>query len=176
MKHIIILIIILVCTGAVYSQEAGQISDLASNHWSVSSMEGKKVLVVILPLYQDTAICNQLLRFKSRHADSVQLIGLVCTDSCGSSAEILTGLYSDLMASGVIISEGITEVTPDDVRESVLLWLSGKNKFSRQTEACFIGDKYFLSKRGELYAQLGHETSLDRQIVDNIVRNSLRDH
>ncbi|WP_315817186.1 hypothetical protein [Paraflavitalea speifideaquila] len=128
---------------------------------------------MILPLQEDTAIVNQLVRFKSRLGDSMTIIGLVCVSACNVSATTITGIYESAIQAGVIISAGSTALDPGTEPESLLKWLTDKSNNNRQTEPGVTGSKYFLTRQGKLYAQLGGADSLDLQLAENIARTKV---
>lgn len=142
---------------------AQMITDMHQQTFAVDSLEGKKILIVILPLQQDTAAIHQLVRFQQKFGDSVQVIGLV-------TSEVDTTIYQEVVARGAIITTGSTEQKPPNERRSVLQWLTDLNNNNRTTDPGVSGYKYFLSKQGRLYAELGPSTSLDGTLVENIVR------
>lgn len=145
---------------------AQTITDIHQQTFSVDSLGGKKILIIILPLQQDTAAINQLLRFQDRFSDSVQVIGLV-------TSEVDTVIYQEAVARGVIITMGSMELDPSTERRSVLKWLSDLNKNNRASDPGVLGYKYFLSKHGRLYAELGPLSDLDGTLVENIVRSKV---
>ena len=152
-----------------YAQTAGSIIDINDKAIKIDSLQGKKILLIILPVIKDTAIINQLLRFQKKYEKQVQVIGLVNTQSGGTTKEFYKNTYGDASTAGITISEGIQPVEKvTDERNSVIQWVSGRNK-NRELDRFATGSKYFISEDGRMSAQLGKETSLDAPLVKSIL-------
>lgn len=150
------------------AQTGSSITDVNDSAISINSLQGKKILLIILPLEKDTALINQLLRFQKKYEKKVQVIGLVMLQQSVPSREFYKETYSKASTSGIIVTNGLQPAgKAADVRESVIQWLTGKSN-NRQLDRYAAGSKYFLSEDGWLYAQLGKGVSLDDQIVKNL--------
>jgi hypothetical protein len=151
------------------AQVSGSITDINNNTISIKSLQGKKILLVVLPLQKDTAIINQLLRFQKKNEQRVTVIGLVTIQAGAPSKDFYKETYTEASQKGITITEGLATVeTVADERESVIQWLTGKSN-NRQLDRFANGSKYFLSEEGRLYAQLGKGTRLDDPLVACIV-------
>lgn len=167
-------IFLLLISGLLYygsrAQSQGSITDIYNKSMPIDSLQGKKILLIVLPLEKDSGVINQLLRFQKKYAQKAQVIALVNTRSVGSSSkEFYKETYAETSRDGITISEGFQPAEKvDSERASVIQWISGKNN-NRQLDRYATGSKYFLSEDGRLYAQLGKDVSLDDRIIQNIV-------
>lgn len=144
------------------------ISDVAGHSMDLDSCAGKKILVVILPQKQDTSVDGQLTRFQQVYSGEVVVIGLVTGDP-----DSLAGQYADLMTTGIFVTTGILDsTTVSDRRSSVIQYLSGISRSSTQTPDV-VGNKYFLSEKGSLYADGAYSMNLDSQIVSDIIHTQV---
>jgi hypothetical protein len=152
------------------AQPAARIMDIDNHGFSIDSMSRKKILVIVLPLQRDTAVVNQLLRFQSRHARQVRIIGLVCWGNSNPPVDSVRNIYEKLVNEGVIITQGMgaTDAAVNE-REGVLKWVSDMNR-NRRANPFAVGTKYFISEGGRLFAQPGKSSSLDSRVLDNIVQ------
>jgi len=156
-----------------YAQTAESIIDINDKAIKIDSLQGKKIILIILPVVKDTAIINQLLRFQKKYEKQVQVIGLVNTQSGETTKEFYKNTYGDASTAGITISEGIQPVEKvADERKSVIQWISSRNN-NRQLDRFATGSKYFISENGRLYAQLGKNTSLDDPFVKCIVNTQV---
>jgi len=169
MKKIVKLIICCWFYTSSSAQTTNSITDINNNAIGISSLQGKKILLVVLPTQKDTGVINQLLRFQKKNAERVTVVGLVTIQSGTLSKDAYKQTYGEVSQQGIIISEGLTNAgTTTDERESVMQWLTSKSNDRRQ-DRYTTGSKYFLSEDGRLYAQLGAAISLDDRVVQNIV-------
>jgi hypothetical protein len=158
---------------ASMAQSAKSFTDVNNKNIDIDSLQGTKLLIIVLPARTDTALNNQLLRFQKTYAQKVKVIGLVSVQAGTPSKESYATTYDSATKAGVIVSEGITSTTKaDNERASVLQWMTSRSN-SRQQDRYAVGSKYFLSEDGRLYAQLGKATSLDDPLVKCIVNTKV---
>lgn len=173
MKNILLVILCGLLFIVSTAQSARNISDVNNKAINLDSLQGKKILLIVLPLNKDTGIINQLLRFQKRYENRVQVIGLVNTRPGSPAKEFYKDAYNEATRSGITITEGLAHAEPvNNERVSVVQWVTGKSN-NRQADRFATGSKYFLSEDGRLYAQLGKELSLDDRIVQNIVNTNV---
>jgi hypothetical protein len=168
-------VILLLAAGSIraHAQQPATMTDLNNTSLVIDSLAGKKVLLLLLPLRQDTALTSQLLEFQARWRDSIRVIGLVCLADCQLSADSVRSWYNPLLGAGVFVTEGADSSRDGNPRESVIRWLSGRNRTERALDPGLSGSKFFLDKQGRLYAQPGASTSLRSSVIDNIVRTNV---
>lgn len=167
-KILIIIMYLLVCINSI-AQTALDITDIYNNTISTKSLQGKKILIVILPLQKDTAAINQLLRFQKKYEQKVAVLGLVTVQPGSPSADFYKNTYNDASKEGLMVTTGISiDNKAADERESTIQWLTAKSD-NRQADRYTTGSKYFLSEDGRLYAQLEKAINLDAPIVQSII-------
>jgi hypothetical protein len=173
MKKMLIILLINLIYQSSNAQSVRNITDVNNKNTSIDSLNGTKLLIMVLPSQSDTALNNQLLRFQKMYAQKVKVIALVNVQTGASTKEFYATTYAAASRSGIIVSEGIASTEKaDNERASIIQWMTGKSK-NRQQDHYAIGAKYFLSEEGRLYAHLGKETSLDDPLVKCIVNTKV---
>jgi hypothetical protein len=71
------------------AQSAATLTDINNNSITIESLAGKKIIITILPLQEDSSVVNQLVRFQNKFGDSVKIIGLVCLSACNASSQAI---------------------------------------------------------------------------------------
>jgi hypothetical protein len=170
MKNICtILFASLLFQNGIARQSLRNITDVNNKTTSIDSLQGRKLLIIVLPSQTDTALNNQLLRFQNKYSQKVKVIALVNVQPGTPSKELYATTYAAASQSGVIVSEGIANTGKvDNERASIIQWMTSRSN-NRQQDRYAIGSKYFLSEDGRLYAKLGKETSLDDPLIKCIV-------
>jgi hypothetical protein len=149
------------------------ITDLNNKSTCVDSLQGRKLLIIVLPSQKDTALNNQLLKFQKAYGQKVTLIGLVSMQTGDPTKEIYKQTYDDASREGMLVTEGIpVDAKATDQRQSVLQWISSKSN-DRRVNRFVTGSKYFISETGRLYAQLGNNTPLDDPLVKCIINTKV---
>lgn len=137
-----------------------------------SSFAAKKVLFIILPLHPVDSNFSQLKAFKKRYGDSVQVVGVLSFEDGFQSgnASVIKNLYSNM---GIILTEGMyTKKTSGNNQSPLMKWLTDKNKNMHfDMDAKGIGQKFFVSQVGRLYAVISPQTSLASPIIEKIVHS-----
>lgn len=169
MKLLFLAITIILFAFKLQAQSTGTLTDINSNTLNIDSLNSKKCLIIILPLQADTSVVNQILRFKSRFLDSVQVIGMVCTSTPVSTIHTL---YDILIDAGVFITTGYTSNNSPSTRAAVIKWISDRNN-NRAAESGIGLSKYFISPGGNLYAQPGATISVDAPVIYNLVKTKI---
>jgi hypothetical protein len=169
MKKTLIIIIYLLIYRSSMAQTSPDITDIYNNTISLQSLQGKKILIVILPLQKDTAAIDQLLRFQKKYEKKVAVLGLVTVQPGSPSVDFYKNTYNDASKEGLTITTGISKDNKaTDERASTIQWLTAKSN-NRQADRYAPGSKYFLSEDGRLYAQLEKGIHLDAPIVQSII-------
>jgi hypothetical protein len=151
------------------AQTASTLTDINDNLLHLDSLQHKKCLVIILPVQTDTSAVNQLLRFKNRFGDSVQVIGMV---SSNMSPTTVHSLYDGLVNAGVFINTAAITGTPASNKATILQWISDRNN-NRAAEPGIVLSKYLISAGGHLYAQPGATITLDAPVITNLVKTKV---
>ena len=170
-------IFLLLVAGLLYqnsmAQSVNNITDINNQTTTIDSLQGTKLLIIVLPSQTDTALNNQLLRFQKNYAQKVKVIALVSMEPGAPTKEFYTTTYADASRSGVIVSGGIaSSEKPDNERAAIIQWMTSKSN-NRQQDRYAVGSKFFLSEEGRLYAQLDKQTSLDDPLVKCIINTKV---
>lgn len=175
MKKIMILFVLL--TGFVaggFSQSVYELSFKSANGDSISLSQyrGKKVLIMIVPLNLKDSVYHQLEAFRSRYGDSVAIVAIPSVEDGfvpGNKAAV-SKLYNN---KGFTLAEGMKTRRAAGAQQSPLMqWLTDVKKnrhFNNDAEG--VGQKFFVSESGRLFAVMGSRTSLQSPIIDRIVRS-----
>jgi hypothetical protein len=169
--------LILVLYGLLYqgsmAQQARNITDVNNKSTPLDSLQGAKLLIIVLPLQTDTALNNQLIRFQKTYAQKVKVVALVNVQPGTPSKENYASTYDEASRLGIIVTEGIkASEKAENERASIIQWMTGRSN-SRQQDRYAVGSKFFLSEEGRMYAQLGKATSLDDPIVKCIINTKV---
>lgn len=139
---------------------------------AMSSFAGRKVLFLIASFNQTDSSFTQLQAFKKRYGDSVQVIGVLSFEDGyqSSNTAAIKNLYSKL---DVILTEGMfTKKSSGNNQSPLMKWLTDKNKNMHfDVDAKGIGQKFFISSTGRLYAVLSAGASLKSPFVEKVVHS-----
>jgi glutathione peroxidase-family protein len=173
-KSIILLAMLNACVITGWAQSVFQQTFRNINGDSVAMRQylGKKIMFIILPSTPGNPVYEQLTLFKNRYGDSIAIIG-ICSLEDGFQTQngvAMTALYS---STGITLTEGINTRKAAGVSQSPLMqWLTDikKNRhFNNDAEG--VGQKFFISETGRLFAVMGASTSLQSPIIDRIVHS-----
>jgi hypothetical protein len=173
MKPLYLFILVSFYAMAGRSQSPGYIQDMQHQAVHLDTMDGRKLLIVLLPAQPDTGMAGQLLRFQSRHAQQLRIIGVLAPGTGALVGANSSNAYSLLSAGGIILTEGLAAT--DSVRgprSGLLQYLSRKNR-NRQVDSNVEGSKYFLSEKGTLFGMLDRKSSLDYPVADYLVQTKV---
>jgi glutathione peroxidase-family protein len=140
---------------------------------AISQCAGKKLLITILPLDQQGDGYQQLIAFKARYADSIQVIGIPAFES-GYEPGKDTSLRQLYDNTGIILAEGMHVLKSAGSLQSTLMrWLTDatRNHYANVNNPG-VGHKFFISESGKLYAVFSAQTSLGSVIVDRVVHDN----
>src|SRR5688572_30317331 len=104
-------ICIIILTGLLFksgiAQTVRSLTDVNNKSTIIDSLQGTKLLIMVLPSQTDTALNNQLLRFQKTYSQKVKVVGLVSVQGQTASKEFYATTYADASKEGIIVSEGI---------------------------------------------------------------------
>ena len=166
MMNRIFILIMICCYGTLDGSAQTTLTTLDGQQLHLDAYAGKKLLYIVMPPNEDTAISGQLTRFQNNYAGKIQVIALVGTGN--DSRAGLPQNYQGLMANGIVCTPGITVRNSSDPKLDVLAWIT-RMKNGASADAAPAGSKYFISEDSTLYATLGPEISLDYAIVYSMV-------
>ena len=137
---------------------------------SMAALAGKKVLVIVLPLSQSDSNFSQIQAFRNRYLDTVQVVGVLSFEDGfqAASSSAIQSLYSNM---GIILTEGMySRKTSGAIQAPFMRWLTDRTKnrhFDNDVQG--IGQKFFVSESGRLFAVIAAATSLSFPFIDRIV-------
>lgn len=173
-KNSIIFIAALFITGYSIGQNFSQLSFLTINGDTVqlNSFAGKKTLFFIAALNQSDLAFAQLQAFKSRYLDTVRIVGVMSYEDGyqSSNASSIQSMYNSM---GIILTGGMyTKKSAGSNQSSLMKWLTDKTKNMHfDNDSNGIGQKFFVTESGRLFAVMPGQTSLQNPIIDKIVHN-----
>lgn len=154
----------------VVGQTRGYITNINDQAVRLDTMDGRKLLIVILPSQPDTALMGQLTRFQGRHGQHVRIVGVIAPGSIALiSAQSQSG-YQKVSAAGVLLTRGVVDGDPVGGQRTAMLKYLTRKSNNRQMDRFAEGSKFFLSEKGRLYAQLGRNDSLDSRLADQLIQ------
>jgi len=143
---------------------------LSGDSVSLNTYAGKNVLFIVAPLSQTDSAFTQLQAFRNRYGDTLQIIGVLSFEDGyqPANASAIQALYNN---SGIVLTEGMYTRKASGTNQSPLLqWLTDKIKnlhFNMDSKG--IGQKFFVSGSGRLYAVMPPPVSLGALIMNAIV-------
>ena len=175
MKYITFLILFFSITTSMRSQSIYDLSfkNINGDTISMKQFAGKKVLVIVLPQDPKDSIYDQILQFKKRVKDTIDVIGVSSLEEgfTKSRSGPLKTAYSTI---SITLTEGVNSRKSAGASQSpVLQWLTNSKKnrhFNNDAEA--PGAKFFISETGRLYAVFSYRTSLQSRVIDQVINSS----
>ncbi|PSL40813.1 hypothetical protein CLV51_1251, partial [Chitinophaga niastensis] len=79
MMNRIFILIMIYCCSAHYCNAQRALTTLDGQLLNLDAYAGKKLLYIVMPLDEDTAILGQITRFQNNYAGKIQVIALVGT-------------------------------------------------------------------------------------------------
>lgn len=153
------------------------IKSIDGNKIELAQFKGKKMLFVLLPLSsQDTVLSvREITSLRAKYKDSLVVIGIPPEESGYKKldAQKVKNMYKGANTD-IIIAEGM-KVQKSAQQSALIHWLTDKKRnghFDSSMED--VGSKYFVDEGGELYAVMGPKSRLTSELVDRIVRRSMR--
>jgi glutathione peroxidase-family protein len=140
---------------------------LEGNNKSMQDFQGKKLLVLVLPVTNSSADSTFLHRvdsFSRRYADSVTFVGVPAQEFGyqGAKAGTLLSYYRGILGPQIWLSQGMFVERASGSRQSALFsWLTHSNQnlqFDQEVKG--VGQKYFIDGSGNLYGALSAAVTL----------------
>jgi glutathione peroxidase len=176
-KLILFLVNIFILAQLTNAQGYQQLSftTIDGENFSLSFYSGKKVLFIIAPLAQADSSFTQIQSFASRYQDTVKVIAIPSFED-GYQATNATALKAMYSNTGIVLTEGMHTKKTSGANQSLLMkWLTDKSRnYHYDMDAQGIGQKFFVSEQGSLFAVLVPQTSLQHPIVNSIVHTSVQ--
>jgi len=181
MKYLLTLALLTTLTAfqapeSFYSME---INNLEGRKMSLKDFQGKKILIVILPVAAtDTTISiEELSVLQKKYINSLVVIGVLAEETGYSPKEEkgIKNLYRGRKPA-FSVAEGMKVKKEAGAAQSKLFqWLTSKEKnrhFDQDIKG--VGHKFFVDEQGELYAVMGPQIKLSNPVIDRILSKPLR--
>src|SRR6185437_12773333 len=100
MNRLAIFFYLFITAAICHGQSVTGVRNVQGQFIPLDSFPSRKLLIVILPAATDTALTGQLLRFQRRHAQQVNIVGIVAS---GAASPLNRGgvTYSSLQPAGI---------------------------------------------------------------------------
>lgn len=177
MKRILCFVSFLFLVNSSFAQSFNELSFKRINGDSVwlSGFAGKKVVFVVAPLSQTDSNFTPLQNFLNKYKDSVQVIGIVSIED-GYQPSNVIALQSMYNNSGILLTEGMYTRKGSGANQSALLrWLTDKNNNRHfDMDVRGIGQKFFVTGKGRLYAVMSPQVSFNAPIMSAIMNSQVQ--
>ena len=143
----------------------------------LTNYQGKKILVITLPV-QQTSSNDSLLRaldsLRAVYSSSLVIIAVPAYEDGYRSAlkNSLKNWYRSRLGMGVIVTEGyVTRKTSGNIQHPLFKWLTDKNR-NNHFDRDITGprNKFIISASGELIGILGAQTRLGSNVMNNLLQ------
>lgn len=143
----------------------------------LTNYQGKKILVITLPLQQNSSndsLLHALDSLRAAHNGSLVIIAVPSYEDGYTPAlkNSLKQWYRSKLSMAIIVTEGyITRKTSGNIQHSLFKWLTDKNRnnhFDRDVTG--PGNKFIISTTGELIGVLGAQTRLGSSVMNNLLQ------
>lgn len=151
-----------------------KVKTLSGDSLAISSLGGKKIVFVVLPLQPSDSLFQEVSVFASTHKDSINIVGIVSKEDgfSESSSASVASMYSNLP---ITILEGMY-IRKASTQQSLLLkWLTDRTLNRHyDIDASSIGFKFFVDETGRLYAVFPRQIALSSPIIGKVISESRR--
>lgn len=164
----------MICVEGVYNYSIKTIEGQTKN---LSDYQGKKILIITLPVQQTSSndsLLNALNSLRTFHSNSVVIIAVPSYED-GYTPAVKNSLkqwYRSILSMEIIVTEGyITRKASGTIQHPLFKWLTDKNRndhFDRDITG--PGNKFIVSATGELIGVLGVQTGLRSNTINNLLQ------
>jgi len=143
---------------------------------ALSAYQGKKIMIVTLPVVQDAESDAWLFSLDSlaaAHLDSLAVVGVPAFEDgyTGSNKAALSAWYHAKLSGHVLVSDGLyTQSGSGEQQNGLFSWLTHpelNGTFSIEPQS--PGYKFLVSSQGTLYAVLRPKTRLGSLVIDKLL-------
>jgi glutathione peroxidase len=143
---------------------------------SMADFQGKKILIITLPIQQNASndsLLYSIDSLRAAHGGSLVVIGVPAFEDgyTASIKEQLKNWYRTKLNTAVIISEGLyTRKTSGSQQHSLFQWLTDKNKNGKLNQDV-LGErnKFFVWTDGQLLAALGAQVKIGGSTMNSLI-------
>lgn len=163
-----------ICTESIYSNSVITIEGVNK---SLNSYQGKKLLIVTLPLEQNPSsdsLLHSLDSLRLEYPNSLRIIGVPAYED-GYTPSMKEGLkqwYRTILDNQIIVTEGIyTRKTSGTQQHALFRWLTDKNRNNHfDYDVIGPGNKFFVWTTGELVGVLGTQTKIKSNTLHDLLQ------
>ncbi len=143
---------------------------------SMSDFQGKKLLIIVLPVTQNVNDVHYLQAVDSlsrKYANNVTVIG-VPSYEYGFNTNSLSNLrsyYRGIIGQQVILTQGLyVNKSSGKMQHKLFAWLTNVNQNTHFNEDVKgVGQKFFIDENGELYGYYGPEAGLNDNLLKKMI-------
>ena len=154
-----------------------EITTLDGENKSLKTLEGKKMMIVVLPVAKtakDTLFLQNLEAFSKSVKDQLSVIGVPSIEDGFEKENTITlkKWYKSVLGDQVIITNGMhTRKASGSKQHPLFAWLTSKElNIHFDYEVNGPGQKYFINEKGELYAVYGPEVPVNGKSVRRMLQ------
>lgn len=179
MSKLILLISSLFLTGSTITESIyiHAVVTIEGENKTLSSYQGKKMLIVTLPVIQNTSndsLLHSLDSIQSVYSSTLKIIGVPSYED-GYSPTIKENLkqwYRSILDNSIIITEGLyTRKTSGPLQHSLFKWLTDKSKnghFDNDVEG--PRQKFVVWTDGKLIGVVGPQLRISSNTMNNLLQ------
>lgn len=169
---IMALILLLATTG--YSQALYDlpVKDIDGNAINLKKYIGKKILFLVVPVKRTDSLLIQLDSFLVQYSSKINVIGILSNED-GYRPDTKSTLKQLYANKGIVLTEAMNIRKGQD-QSPLLQWLTDRSKNHHfDMDAKGIGQKFFVSETGRLFAVMPRQADLNYPMMSRIVNNGL---
>jgi glutathione peroxidase-family protein len=145
---------------------------------SMQEFNGKKIMIVILPVTQttdDSLFLRSVVRASENYGDKISIIGVPSFED-GFNTEDSNNVafyYRSVMGRVITLGKGMyTKKTSGENQHPLFSWLTHADQNDHFDEdASGVKEKFFINEKGELYGIVSADGELDNDLMDRMVNN-----
>jgi len=143
---------------------------------SMADFQGKKILIITLPIQQNASndsLLNSIDSLRAVHVNSLVVIGVPAYEDGYTPAikEQLKNWYRTKLNTAIIITDGLfTRKTSGGQQDPLFQWLTDKNKNgSLNQDVTGERNKFFVWTDGQLLAALGAQVKIGGSTMNSLI-------
>jgi glutathione peroxidase len=143
----------------------------------LTNYQGKKILVITLPIQQNSfndSLLHSLDSLGAAYNSSLVIIAVPSYED-GYVPALKNSLklwYRSKLSMNIVVTEGYaTRKTSSNIQHPLFKWLTDKNKNNHfERDVIGPGNKFIISGTGELIGVLGPQTRLGSNVMHNLIQ------
>ena len=180
MKKIWMITMLLLTVKSSYSQQGNiydfSITKMDGSTESLRDFQGKKMVIIILPVTKttdDSLYLDSLSALGSRHADSLQMIGVLSYEDgyFDDSLYNLQPWFQTMLGTGFMVTSGMSTRKGSAYQDALFAWLTNAAQNGHfDYDVAGTGQEFFISSQGELYGVFEPSGKLDESTLEAMLR------